>query len=213
MYKRIIIGIYKITNLINSKIYIGSSVHISNRKSGHFSHLRKNIHPNKHLQAAFNKYGEDNFVFEILETLDDSEFLRLKEDQYIKKFDATNSKIGYNCKDNVINTYIKFTKEHRENLSKSHKGKKQSQEAKDRIRKARKNQVDCGHIAILQFDLEDNFLQEYSSIKEACLKYNLASTNICKCMSGIYKTCGGFKWKYKNIEERRKRPINKLLLK
>ena len=61
-------GIYQIRNLLNSKIYIGSTVNLRKRKNRHFSELNLNCHYNIHLQRAFNKYGKENFVFEVLIT-------------------------------------------------------------------------------------------------------------------------------------------------
>ena len=61
------IGIYKITNLINSKLYIGKSKDIENRYKKHLTQLKHNNHINKHFQNSFNKYGEDNFLYEIIE--------------------------------------------------------------------------------------------------------------------------------------------------
>ena len=58
-------GIYKITNLVNDKFYIGSSKDLERRKKEHFNHLRKNKHCNSHLQRSWNKYGEENFKFEV----------------------------------------------------------------------------------------------------------------------------------------------------
>lgn len=60
-------GIYKIINIINSKFYVGSAVDLKRRKTRHFSELRGNKHNNRHLQAAWNKYGEQAFVFVVLE--------------------------------------------------------------------------------------------------------------------------------------------------
>lgn len=60
-------GVYMITNYVNSKRYIGSSIHIGQRLWEHRSHLRHNKHDNSHLQKAWNKYGEDNFNYSILE--------------------------------------------------------------------------------------------------------------------------------------------------
>lgn len=60
-------GIYIIQNLINGNIYIGSSSNIKRRFSQHKSTLRHNTHKNKHLQNAWNKYGEENFEFIIIE--------------------------------------------------------------------------------------------------------------------------------------------------
>src|ERR1700693_1262332 len=57
-------GVYEIRNNLDNACYIGSSKFIYNRISQHFSKLRGNKHTNKHLQFAYNKYGED--VFEVL---------------------------------------------------------------------------------------------------------------------------------------------------
>lgn len=63
-------GVYIITNLINKKIYVGSSINIKLRWANHKSDLRRGTHRNKHLQRAWNKYGEENFNFKILEECD-----------------------------------------------------------------------------------------------------------------------------------------------
>lgn len=77
-------GIYQITNLVNFKQYIGSSKKLRSRKNSHFADLRKNSHHNQHLQNAWNKYGEDNFKFIILEEiLSDLQLLRKAEQEWI----------------------------------------------------------------------------------------------------------------------------------
>lgn len=60
-------GIYKILNTVNGKFYIGSAVNLQRRKTRHFSELRNGKHNNKHLQAAWNKYGEPAFTFAVVE--------------------------------------------------------------------------------------------------------------------------------------------------
>jgi group I intron endonuclease len=60
-------GIYCITNIVNGNKYIGSSVNIARRWSGHKYKLNKNSHHSSHLQNAWNKYGEDCFEFYVLE--------------------------------------------------------------------------------------------------------------------------------------------------
>lgn len=57
------VGIYQIHNLINNKIYIGSSTDVKQRLRWHKSKLRLNKHNNIHLQNAYNKYGDKNFIF------------------------------------------------------------------------------------------------------------------------------------------------------
>lgn len=83
--------IYKITNKINNKIYIGQTVQSPNRR------LQKHISDSKkidtHLYRAFNKYGIDNFQLDIIEECKDSE-LDQQEKYWIKYFDSYNN--GYN---------------------------------------------------------------------------------------------------------------------
>ena len=87
------VGIYKINNKINNKIYIGQTVNIEKRWYKHKWDLNNNKHTNKHLQRAWNKYGEDNFHFSIIEECDTEE-LDIKEKDYIQLFDSF--KNGYN---------------------------------------------------------------------------------------------------------------------
>ena len=79
----IISGIYSITNKVNNKVYIGSSKNIFNRKSQHYSELRGNYHVNIFLQRAWNKYGEHNFKFEIVEVVQDIDMLLWVEQKYL----------------------------------------------------------------------------------------------------------------------------------
>jgi len=94
-FKEIIVGIYKITNAINGKFYIGSSKNIKQRWSLHRSHLNKNKHNNLHLQRAWNKHGKDNFIFEIIEVTG-VEILLEKEQDYLNILTPWNNQIGYN---------------------------------------------------------------------------------------------------------------------
>ena len=88
-------GIYKITNLIDKKIYIGSACYLKRRKRQHFSLLKNNIHYNKHLQNAWNKYGEKNFKFEIIEECD-KEILLKREQCWLDFYKCYDQAIGYN---------------------------------------------------------------------------------------------------------------------
>ena len=60
-------GIYKITCKENNKFYIGSSKNLEKRCQKHLNDLRKNKHINIHLQRAYNKYGENAFIFNVIE--------------------------------------------------------------------------------------------------------------------------------------------------
>ena len=62
-----ICGIYKITNNINNKCYIGQSKNIKRRFSEHKSEKYRKIHITKRLYRAITKHGIENFSFEIIE--------------------------------------------------------------------------------------------------------------------------------------------------
>lgn len=90
-----ICGIYKIENTINNMLYIGQSVDIQKRWIEHRYELNKGIHINKHLQRAWNKYGQDAFVFSILELCDEEDLNNL-ETEYIASYKSNNEEYGYN---------------------------------------------------------------------------------------------------------------------
>lgn len=75
--------IYKIVNLVNDKFYVGSTIHKKVRFRQHRRLLRSNRHHCKHLQAAWNKYGEDKFDFRVIEEVADSENLEAIEDRWL----------------------------------------------------------------------------------------------------------------------------------
>lgn len=93
-----VVGIYKITNIKNNKVYIGQSVNIKTRWKQHIAELNSNKHGNEHLQYSWNKYGENSFVFETIcecekESLDDLEI------KYIEEYDSMNNIYGYNIRE------------------------------------------------------------------------------------------------------------------
>lgn len=91
-------GIYTITNIINNKIYLGKAKNIEQRKKDHFDDLIRNNHYNVHLQAAFNKYGSENFIFEPLLYCSE-EFLYSEEHYWAILLNVNNINYGYNIRD------------------------------------------------------------------------------------------------------------------
>lgn len=78
-------GIYKIINVVNNKFYVGSAVDLKRRKARHFSELRNGKHNNRYLQAAWVKYGEQSFVFVVVEELSDDADLLAAENVWLKE--------------------------------------------------------------------------------------------------------------------------------
>lgn len=89
------IGIYKITNVINGKVYIGQSSNVERRFSQHKSPYEQERFSEKPLYRAFKKYGIENFTFEILEECEISQ-LNEKEKFWIKENKSLIHQKGYN---------------------------------------------------------------------------------------------------------------------
>lgn len=91
------IGIYKIENSINNKVYIGQSTNIEKRFAQHKSPYEQERFSDKPLYKAFSKYGIQNFNFEVLEECD-IEKLNEKECYWIKKYNSLCHEFGYNIR-------------------------------------------------------------------------------------------------------------------
>lgn len=216
------IGIYRITNLSNNKVYIGKSTSINYRWRKHLWFLKRNKHVNKHLQSAFNKYGENQFTFEIIEECS-SEELNDKEKYWINLLDSLNPLIGYNktkggdgllATDEIKKkiskslTGIKHSQERIENQSKSHRGKSLSNETKikqsnsQKIRFQDDNEIIKHRLSmsknpIIQLDLNGNFITEFISIREAERITKIHSSTISRVCKNERKSAGNYLWKYK----------------
>lgn len=90
-----IVGIYQIRCSVNQKVYIGSSCDIRSRMSAHMTTLKRNVHPNKFLQRAYNKYGATNFVYDILEECDKESLFEI-EQEWLDIVQPYRPEIGYN---------------------------------------------------------------------------------------------------------------------
>lgn len=114
-------GIYCIENLANGKRYIGQSKDIEERWRHHKWELRTQRHPNKHLLSAWNKFGEDSFVFYVLEECEFDE-MNEKEIQWIEKFKSFGVS-GYNMTAGGEGQFERrLTDEQRKHLSEINKG-------------------------------------------------------------------------------------------
>jgi len=88
-------GIYQIRCKRNGKVYVGSTVNLSQRWTRHVYSLRRGNHKNIHLQQAWNKYGKDSFEFSILELVPAAQLL-VSEQKWIDQTRCTNRQVGFN---------------------------------------------------------------------------------------------------------------------
>jgi len=164
-------GIYKIENIINKKLYVGSSVNIYSRWCVHLDLLRKNKHENQYLQNAFNKYGENNFIFNIIEIVNDKNDLLNKEQYWIDKLKVCDRTIGYNLNPIAGNSL----------------GRNTSEQTKEKLKL-------INNIEIIQLSLDGEFIKEWISGHEAARQLNYKSSNINRCVNGFIKTYKNYLW-------------------
>ena len=213
-----ICGVYSITNMISNKRYIGQSVDIYTRWHNHKSALRNNRHYNEHLQSAWNTYGEENFIFEVLEICDVDKIDDM-EQYYITLFDCMNNTFGYNCESGGHSNRV-FSEESRKKMSDKRKGVKLTDEHKYKIGLAGRGRTlsDVSRAKIRDaitgitrsdetrkrvsdsrkgenswcrrsvYCVELN--ETFASIEDACQKYGFNSSSLCSHLKGRYQWSG-----------------------
>ena len=160
-------GIYKIRNLSNDKCYVGSAANVFKRWRVHKCYLKSNKHRNVHLQRAWNRHGEQNFVFEVIEEVQDKIKLIEREQYYldalrpeynicaiagsclgIKRSAEVKQKMSEAKKGEKHPFYGKtFSEEHRQKMSESKMGEKHylfgkhlSEETRQKMSEAQKGE-------------------------------------------------------------------------
>jgi group I intron endonuclease len=219
--------IYKHTNKINGKVYIGQTVQNPRIRflSGH------GYKQNKHFKSAIEKYGWRNFEHEILRDNLTIEEANKLEQHYINLYDSTNKEKGYNKQFGGSNYQlteekrkeygdrmremtkshkgVPLSKEHKLKISESRKGKRVGKdhqfygrvlppEEMERLRLANIGRPSGVNKHVVQLDLNNNFIAEWDSAKKAGESLNIDFSTITKCCKGKRRTAGKFKWRYKD---------------
>lgn len=168
-----ICGIYKITNKINGKCYIGQSNDIHRRWK---QELAPNAKLNPHLARAFEKYGTDNFEFEIIEECQ-RELLNEREQFWINLYNSTDKNFGYNKTlggDGNLGRHFIMSEEQKEKIRKANTGRKLTEEQLINIREINKYKIDPNQIVI--FCYETN--KYYPSIGKAAKELGICKDSI-----------------------------------
>lgn len=165
--------IYKITNTVNGKIYVGQTVRtLEERKWQHINTAKKG-HKN-HLYNAMRKYGIENFKFEKICDVDNIEDLNILERYYIAKYNCI--KDGYNMVDGGNNNVMFL-----DDVKRKHSERMRSKETRSKISRSMK-----------QYRKEHPFTEEHRrKLSEK------ASKRVYKGVKKVKKTCSG------NIEVKR----------
>lgn len=182
-------GIYAIKNKANEKLYIGQSHNIKYRWQMHKAALRNDRAANTHLQNAWNKYGEDNFEFFIIE-LCDKKLLDEREVFWIGHYDSVAK--GYNLQfgGNASRGW-KMSEDGKKKLSLALTGRKFSLEHCKNISAAQKEYYKT-HIPVTSRPVVClNTREEFINATQANMKYPSADISaLHECCKGNHLSCG-----------------------
>lgn len=130
-------GIYKIINVDNKKVYIGSAVDLHARIGAHMRMLRRGVHINVKLQRAWDKYGAEVFAFSVVEYVIDKSMLIEREQYWIDFYNS--AKAGYNIAPKAGSLLgHKMSDEAKAKMSKAHAGRVVSPETRAKLSAANK---------------------------------------------------------------------------
>lgn len=174
-----ICGIYKITNKINSKCYIGQSNDINRRWR---QELSPNAKLNPHLARAFEKYGTDNFEFEIIEECQ-RELLNEREQFWINLYNSSDKNFGYNKTlggDGNLGRHFIMSEEQKEKIRKANTGRKYTDDKLVNIRYACQHKIDPNQIVIYCYETN----KYYPSIGKAAKELGICKDSIRHVING-----------------------------
>ncbi len=185
--------IYKITNKLNGKIYIGQTVRrLKVRIKQHLTRGESLV------SKAIKKYGIDNFTIEQIDHAHSIDELNNKEIYWIAFYDCVAPK-GYNLSRGGLGSLgVLHTQKWKEQHSFKMRGagnplfgKHHTAETKFKIGLKSKDRRWC-HRMVINKDTNEIF----KTMKEACEKYSIDASSLSKCCRGKYKTVGGYRWGY-----------------
>lgn len=163
-------GIYKFTNLSTQKIYIGSAKNLRKRFINHINALKTKTHHSLHFQHAWDKYGEDDFIYEIIEFVDDLNNLLNREQYYLNTLLFAQEYIN---KENT--KFLEFGY----NLNPTSSNRLGSKQSEDAIRKSIINNDRV--LPVMWFDFNGNFKGEFISSGDAGKASNMKGPQVHAC--------------------------------
>ena len=188
-------GIYKITNKINGKYYIGRSDNIlgtAGRWKEHINRLDANNHVNNYLQNAWNKYGKDNFDFTIIEETAKEKLIEA-EQKHLNEIKDDRRNLCYNLSFSAEGggfTGHKHSEKSKKQTSEKLKGRPSPNRGPNPNLKGDKN-AKCDKTIYTFRNLKTGEIFAGKRY-ELCEKFNLGRSAINKLILGIHKTSNGW---------------------
>mgnify|MGYP003641889617 CR=1 FL=1 len=178
-----VVGIYMVTNMVNSKIYIGQSIDIDRRWNQHRYGKGSII-----LRNAINKYGIDNFNFEVVEKVDVE---GLSDGEAKELLTSVEQKWLDNEK-----PYLKENGYNQQSVAKPNILIKRPEDYGKLISKIKIDNNHCGK-GVIQYNLDGELIKEWKSAAQIERVLGYHAENISGCCIKKQKSSNGFIWGFK----------------
>ena len=157
-------GIYAIRNIVNNKVYIGSTkTAFHTRKTKHCTSLQKNEHYNEYLQSSYNKHGDNNFIFEIIMFCSPDECEKW-EAFFIKEYKSNEREFGFNIMP-VSEYHFEYKLSEKALIERSFLKKEKAKNKNGLIERERGINK-----SVVLYNLDGSFIEKFASCKDLSLK-------------------------------------------
>lgn len=175
--------IYKITNIVNNKVYIGQTIRpVEKRFQRHINDSLNNV-IDTHFSRAIRKYGKDNFEIEIIDAAESQDELNLKEQYWIRYYNSIDTQYGYNETDALYkrggNTYQSKTEQEKEII-------------RDKLSKSKIGNMNPHSKSIKCFNVNTNQELFFDTVKDCKNYFNeknhrFVTTRVLGKVKGLYR--------------------------
>ena len=217
--------VYRVTNVLNGKVYVGVTTKSLNERWKH--HVFSSKNNDLVFGAAIRKYGEDRFTMEVLEKCESRQHMLEREKFWIEELNSHVSQgrgynmtmggegvFGYNHTEEAKRSMSEKRKgaqnhnfgkrwgreahppEFLEMMSKRHSGAGNPMFGRKHSEEARQKISKHRHKKVAQLDLNGNKIMEYDSMKEAAKNVGCYPQGISRACRFPRRTAAGYKWRY-----------------
>lgn len=200
-------SIYKATNLVTGKSYIGRTTSTLNKRiTWHYSNAKKRKHKNNKFFDALLEFGIYDWKWDVLDTTEDKEESFDLEEFYIQKFDTVEN--GYNSKAGDRTPWLKGKKMPEEFCEKL-RGEKNGMYGKTHSEEYRKWRSE--HMSEIQLGKNNHTARKvycveldktWDTVKDAAAELGIHKDSISHNCRGVNKSAGGYHFKYVDDKEK-----------
>lgn len=184
-------GIYQIRCLVTNEVYVGGTTNLQQRWYQHRWNLRKGAHTSHRLQQAWTRYGEQSFLFEVVELLTIRDDIGAREEFWVQSTKANAEGFGFNARPTAsTNAGIKHSEADRKHQSERRKGISATPYAYER----------CAAVVSKEYIVTSPQGESFhiKNLRRFCIEHGLRYKHMHEVLRGKRHYCAG--WMCKRLE-------------